>query len=67
LEVKLQPDNVLVWHFFWAMDALGYDYACSHYKPLLHFSEWECGAFFERLWILKRKVESLRIEKLKKD
>ena len=62
----LYSANILAWEFFWTMDSLGYEYAMQHYRHLLHFrGEWEHGAFFEKVWILKRKVEQMRAEKLR--
>ena len=59
----LDPSNVGVWKFFWASDQVNYDYAKDHFGFVLTFKdEFEKGSFFERFYLLKRKVESLRIK-----
>jgi hypothetical protein len=66
LAEKLEPENIPVWRFFWAMDQMGYDYAKDHFRSVLQFdSEFDHGSFYERLNLLKRKVEALRYERIK--
>jgi len=64
--VNLAAANVLVWNFFWSMDAIGWEFALSHYQPQFE-TDFDRDLFNEKLFYLKNKITHLRNEKMKKD
>jgi len=60
--VRLDPQNRLIWNFFWSLDALGLDFAFHHHGPIRFASESEKGRFFESLLILRITIDKLRQE-----